>query len=196
MATLAVALTKTTPWRGRTEEWSNVYHFEYSHAMNDAVAGRLIDGLKTLEVPVHAATVTFKTGRLWETGGTPAENETVLIKDLSGTGSLATSQAIYRELTVVVRIDSGRNSTTGRKIYLRKFLHSCSLQSGSNDIGLGVSPLGDTIKTPFVTYGQALREIAPAAGEVYTLQAPSGPNVSPTATVSVLDYLRVRQFTR
>lgn len=194
MGNYAVSITKTVLFRGVAEEFSNVYNYQYDAALAPDDAERLIDAVVALERPVYANIVTFKTGRVWSAGGTPAANETIKIKDLTGTGSALAAQNIYRELCVVVNLDTGRNSSTGRKIYLRKFLHVGALPSGSSSIGLGTDKLAPTDKTPFLTYGNGIRRVTVTGTVQATLQAPGGQDIASDAVVSVLDYLRIRQF--
>lgn len=194
---IAIAIEKETSWHGNLERFSNVYHYETDFTVNATNAGACIDALVTFEKPVHGSTVTFKTGRLWTTGGTPAQNETLLIKDLSGAGTLAGSIVLYKEAAVVVQSYTGRNSTTGKRIFLRKFIHACILPTGATSfMGDGSGSLDATRKAPFLTYGDQIQEVVPAAGQLMTLEAPSGANLSPSAPVSVLDYVTVRQFRR
>jgi len=194
---IAIAIEKEAAWHGNQERWSNVYHYETDFTVTAANAGACIDALVTFEKPVHASSVTYKTGRLWTTGGTPAQNETILIKDLSGSGSLSGSVVLYRECAVVVQSYTGRNSTTGKRIFLRKFIHACILPTGATSgMGDGSTALDATRKAPFLTYGDQIQEVVPAAGQLMVLEAPSGADLSPSAPVSVLDYVTVRQFRR
>ena len=195
MPDLAVSITKSTSWRGHSEQFSNVYHYTYGHAMSNAVADRLILALKAIEATVHTTQAAFVNARVWETGGTPAENETIRILDLTGTGSLSTAAALYKELAAVGRIDSGRNSTTGRKIYLRKYYHPCASPTSSSDANTGVAPMGSSMESVVQAAMNNIRLVVPATGEDYSLTSPSGQVVSPTAPTSVLPYFRVRQFT-
>lgn len=194
MARYACSITKEFQFRGGSEQFANVYHFDANITATQAQAEALIDALKTLEAPVHSTTITFKTGRVWEVGGTPAQNETIALKDLSGGGSLPHTNPMYRELAVVVRLDTGRNSSTGRKIYLRKFIHAGALGGGSAATTEGTLAIAGAQKTPFLTYGNAIREVAPAVDQIWTLEAPGGQNLANNAAVSVLDYLRVREL--
>lgn len=194
---IAIAIEKETAWHGANERWSNVYHYETDFTVNSTNAGACIDALVTFEKPVHAGSVTFKSGRLWTTGLGPALNETLLIKDLSGAGTLSTGTTLYRECAVVVQSYTGRNSITGKRIFLRKFIHACSLPTGAlTGQAEGSVALDATRKAPFLTYGDQIQEVVPAAGQLMTLEAPSGANLSPSAPVTVKDFVTVRQFRR
>jgi hypothetical protein len=194
---IAIAIEKELTWHGQAERFSNVYHYETDYTVTNSNAGAAIDALVTFEKPVHTSSVTFKVGRLWTTGGTPQQNETLLIKDLTGSGTLGGAVDLFREACVVVQSYTGRNSTTGKRIFLRKFIHSCGLPTGaSSTMANGASALDATRKTPFLTYGDQIQEVVPGAGQLMTLEAPSGANLSPSAPVSVLDYVTTRQFRR
>ena len=194
---IAIAIEKEVPWHGGNERFSNVYHYETDFTVNASNAGACIDAIVTFEKPVHASSVQFKTGRLWTTGGTPAQNETLLIKDLSGAGTLSTGQTMYAECAVVCQSYTGRNSTTGKRIFLRKFIHSRGLPVGATTAMMaGEAVLDSTRKAPYLTYADQIQEVVPAAGQLMTLEAPSGANLSPSAPASVLDYVTVRQFRR
>ena len=138
--------------------------------------------------------VTFKVGRVWTAGGTPAANQTVLIKDIAGAGSMTPATGIWRELAFVVNIDAGRTTTTGRKIYLRKYVRSTCLPTSGAAQAQGDSALTSAQKSPFLTYGQNIRAFAPGGLAIANLASPSGTTVSSTANVTVLDYLHNRQF--
>jgi uncharacterized protein with PIN domain len=173
-----------------------VYHYETDYTVDATNAGEAIDAIVTFERPVHGASVNFKTGRLWTTGGTKEQNETLLIKDLTGTGSLSVSTDFYRELCIVVQSYTGRHSVTGKRIFLRKFIHSLGIPVSGLNQAIGNAALTAPMKAPFLTYGDQIQEVVPSAGKLMTLEAPSGGNLTPSAPVSVLDYPHIRQFTR
>jgi hypothetical protein len=65
----------------------------------------------------------FETARVWSAGGTPSENETLLVKDLTGTGSGSTDSSMYREAAHLFQWECERKDSRGRKKYLRKWMH-------------------------------------------------------------------------
>lgn len=197
---VAVAIEKGISWRGHEERFANVYHYDIGalSSLIDSDASSLVDNLVALEKPVHGSGVSFRTARVWETGQGAVGNETLLIKDLTGTGTMTSqSTQIYRELCVVVVLETNRNTSTGRKIYLRKFIHADTLNSANSAAAIGQSPLTAGNKTPYVTYGNGIRTVGVGGlPNAAVLEAPGGQNLASDAPVTVLDYLRVRQFTR
>lgn len=196
---VAAAVTKSLSWRGHVEQFSNVWHYDFGvgGGITPGAMSALADKIVTEEKLVHSSYVTFVSTRVWETGGTAAENETLLIRDESGTGSLAAVQGIYAECAVLVQWYTGRHSTTGRRIYLRKFIHPQYLPSSVSGVERGSAPLGSAQKAPFLTFGQNMRAFNLLAGlEAVTMESPSGDNNANDASVTVADYMHVRQFTR
>jgi hypothetical protein len=195
MALYGVSITKQTLWRGNQEQFSNVYHYNLASTLDVTLAQNLIDQLETAEKLVHTNNVDFLTGRVWEAGGSPAANETILIADLTGSGSAVNTQAMYKELAVVCRIDTARNTSTGRKIYLRKYIHSTALNATNSGAVAGTGTLTAGNKTPFETYIASIRELSLTPGPVSVfLAAPGGQQVSDSSPSEVLDYLHIRQF--
>jgi hypothetical protein len=197
---VAVAIEKSISWRGHQEIFANVYHYDIGAlaTLIDSDASSLIDNIVALEKPVHSNDVTFKTGRVWETGGTPSQNQTLKIKDLSGAGTLVSGTTqIWAEAAVVVRLDTGRNSSTGKKIYLRKYIHAGQLNSANQAAAIGSGTLTSGNKGPYITYGNGIRQVGVGGlPNAATLEAPGGQNLASDAAVSVLDYLHIRQFNR
>jgi len=199
MPRVAIAVTKERAFQGQLEQWANVYHYDVdgTSPLPNADGNDLIDDIVAAEKAIHAPAVAFKTARVWETGGTPAENETLIIRDLTGNGSMTAAETnIWQEACVVVAWDTGRNTSTGRKIYLRKFVHSGGLPTVVGGTQTGQAALTAAQKGPFTTYGQNIRVLTLATAAVQArLEAPGGQNAD-TAPVSVLDYLHTRQFRR
>lgn len=197
MPIYGASVTKSSTFQGATEKWSNVYHYSCAAALDATLCDNLIDQIATAEKLIHTSVATFEDGRVWEVGGTPAENETISIRDLSGGGSLTSGTVIFKEATVVVRCDTNRNTSTGKRIYLRKYYHSLALPVADTTAGIGAAVLASGNKTPFQTCMETLREVTLTPGSVAVfLCAPGGQVVSDTRPVTVLDYLHTRQFRR
>jgi hypothetical protein len=192
-----VSVNKSRSFRGKTEIWSNVYHYSLATNLDVTLATDLVDQIATAEKLCHSSGVTFEDGRVWEVGGTPAENETIVIRDLSGTGALAALDSTYAEACVVARCDTNRNTSTGRRIYLRKYYHMGVMPSATTGSlnGSATLPVGTT--GPVKTCLETLREVTLSPGSILvTLCAPGGQQVSDSRPVTVLDYLHIRQFRR
>ena len=125
MAPYAVSITKRITWRGSTEQFSNVYHYDTSSPITtDSGWQNLVDQIVALEKPVHYNVVTFVTSRVWgPTNAGPAASETRLIYDLTGTGT-GSGGRLYAEACVVAQFFLGRATGSGRKRFLRKYIHS------------------------------------------------------------------------
>lgn len=196
MAITAVSVTKSATWRGATEKWSNVYHYFSAANLDVTTATDLVNQIATAEKLCHANNVTFEDGRAWSAGGAPSANETIVIVDLSGTGSLTGDTSYYIESTLVARCDTNRNTATGKRIYLRKYYHTLSITSGTAGMHNGSAALGTTQKAEVKTCLETLREVLLTGGVNVQLCAPGGQIVSDSRPVTVLDYVHTRQFRR
>lgn len=197
MGIYAVQVNKSSSFQGVTEFWSNVYHYFLATSLDVTLATDLVDQIAAAEKLCHGNLVTFEDGRVWSVGGTPAQNETVVIRDLSGTGSMTVSTGMWKESTVVARCDTNRNTSTGRRIYLRKYYHSCGLTSGSTNHYDGSGALTTTQTGPMKTCLETLREVSLTPGPINVqLCAPGGQLVSDSRPVTVLSFLHTRQFRR
>lgn len=197
MAVYGVSVRKSTPWQGHTESWDNVYHFSLATNLDVALATDLVDQVAAAEKLCHDSTVAFEDGRVWSVGGTPQQNETIVIRDLSGNGAGVYTGGMFIESCVVVRCDTNRNTSTGRRIYLRKYYHTCGVPSSTLGHYEGTTALGSTQKAPAQTCMETVRELLLSPGSILvTLCAPGGQQVSDSRPVTVLDYLHSRQFRR
>lgn len=124
MPRIGVSITKSTSFRAGTQEFSNVYYFEMVSLPDETAAGNLIDNLTTLEKTFHASVVTFVRGRVWSQGGSPATNNMITQKNLSGTGARTQTAGMDKERAFLFRIRAG-NDSRGNPVYLRKWFHAC-----------------------------------------------------------------------
>lgn len=177
MPILAVSITKDMPYRGSRERFSNVYHYEVANP-SVAVAQDIISRLVAVETPVHSTQVQFKEARVWETGGTPEQNETILITDLSSFGTAVDNTELYAAAVYEVQWRTDRPSSTGKPVYLRKYLRSKSLlgQALNNEQKTGFAALPNAIPA-LTTYMDGVRTLVTPGG-TYGLTAPSGRVVS------------------
>jgi hypothetical protein len=152
---IGVSITKQIPFRGSTQEFSNVYYYEILTMPDQAAANTIIDNLVTLEKTFHSTNVQFTKGRLWSQVGTPSQNEMIAQKNLSGTGARATNTAHDPERAFLFRLRAGVD-TRGNPVYLRKWYHAYG------DFTAGVVT-GNTFLTQQAAYSQAQRDSMAAA---------------------------------
>lgn len=137
MARIGVSITKSTPYRGSAQEFSNVYHYESIGGLPSvSEADSIIDELTAAEKQFHSDVCTFVRGRLWSQQGSPATNEMISQKNLSGTGIKGTDTSMDKERAFLFRIRAG-NDSRGNPVYLRKWYHvCCAFSSTSNSASL------------------------------------------------------------
>jgi hypothetical protein len=125
MARIGVSITKSVAFRNSTQEFSNVYYYNNGGGAlpDEAAALAIIDEVVATEKTFHAATVTFVRGRLWSQVGTPATNNMIAQKNLTGTGARA-ANSMDKERAFLLRIRAGADSR-GNPVYLRKWYHAC-----------------------------------------------------------------------
>lgn len=194
MPIYGASMTKQFMYHGQVEQFSNVYHYE-SGVFDSVVANALLDQILSEERKVHTSAVRFLVGRVWEAGGTPAQNQMILVRDFTEFGLMAASSKIHRAAAVVVKLFLGRKSTTGRKIYLRKHLHAEGLPSSVTAESVGESILSSVNKAPFIAYGNAIKNFTVAAipGGA-RLVSPDGTGLPVGTNAEVKDGLSIRQF--
>jgi hypothetical protein len=131
MTRVGISITKSTPFRNATQEFSNVYYYD-GLAGDPSVSGAdaLIDELVTKEKTLHATNVTFVRGRLWRQTGDKSTTEMISQKNLSGTGSKAPSTNFDKERALLYRLRAGVDSR-GNPVYFRKWYHVMCDPSGT-----------------------------------------------------------------
>lgn len=195
MGLIGVSITKKTAFRDSTQEFSNVYHYTYT-GLNPSVtfAEAIIDALVVLEKARSGAIVTYVFGRLWSAGGTPAQNQMIFQKPLSGVGGTANDTAIDKERAILIRWPLGVDSR-GRPTYLRKWFHSLS------GAPFGVTPSAGVLSnsTKFTTGEQTTISSSADAyrspvvsGVTLTLCSPSGETA--TGAAQAHPYYEHHQF--
>jgi hypothetical protein len=154
MSRIGISITKTVLFRGVQQEFSNVYYYTNLAGLPDAAgADALIDQLTALEKTFHSTLVTFVRGRCWSQVGSPAGNNMISQKNLSGTGARSVVANMDRERAFLFRLRAGVDSR-GQPVYLRKWYHSCgffasiSIDSGKLENTSGfTSTEKDTMRT-------------------------------------------------
>lgn len=138
MAAPGVVLYKTFAYRGETEEWGNTYHFVGDAPSTPADWRALVDDLVTLEAPLLLTTVTIERAICYE----DTDDSSVYSYDLSAFGgvvsggyNVSTSGGVVQEggTSYMARWDTGRRSSKGKAIYLRKYWHPAVSVSGNPD---------------------------------------------------------------
>jgi hypothetical protein len=162
MPRIGVSITKSVSFRGATQEFSNVYYYETLQLPTEAEAETFIDNIVTLEKTFHSTGVTFVRGRVWSQVGTPAQNNMIKQKNLSGTGARSVRAAFDKERAYLFRLRAGSDSR-GNPVYLRKYYHACgvffsgqNVQDGHLDNTLSfTSTERDSMRTAMQAIGDA-----------------------------------------
>jgi hypothetical protein len=139
MAAPGVVLYKTFSWRGDTEEWGNTYHFVGSAPSSDADWRDLVDALVDLEKTCLGSQVTIERAICYE----DTDDSSVYSYDLSafagpvqGSYVASASSAVIQEgsSSYMARWNTGRRSTKGKPVYLRKYWHPAMSEAGTPDV--------------------------------------------------------------
>lgn len=170
MAAPGVVLYKTFSYRGEPEEWGNTYHFIGSAPASPADWRDLVDALVALEAPILSTAVTIERAICYENTDDPS----VYSYDLSafagtvpGTFNPATHDNKVQEggTSYMARWNTGRISTKGRAIYLRKYWHPA----------MGSSTDPDALDAALVTRVQTFASsVMAASGDWPGLAGPDG----------------------
>lgn len=137
MPRVGISITKQVSFRLSTQEFSNVYYYEMASLPDQAAANTMIDNLTALEKTFHGTGVTFIRGRCWSQIGTPAQNEMISQKNLSGTGARTAFAGLDKERAFLFRLRAGVDSR-GNPVYLRKWFHACAEFVSGQSISTGV----------------------------------------------------------
>lgn len=125
MAQIGITIVKRTAFRDSTQEFSNTYHYgSVAPLPSETRALALIDELVAIEKTCHSNAVTFVRASLWSSGGTPAQNQMIAQKLLTGVGGGAANANVDKERAVLVQWSAGVDNR-GRGVRLRKWFHVC-----------------------------------------------------------------------
>lgn len=139
MAAPGVVLYKTFTYRGVLEEWGNTYHFVGDAPSTPSDWRDLVDDLVALEKTCLDVTVTIERAICYEN----TDDDSVYSYSLAafagtvaGTYSHGAASAVLQEggSSYMARWDTGRRSTKGKPIYLRKYWHPAASQPGTPDV--------------------------------------------------------------
>ena len=132
MTRFGVNVLKRFTFRGGTQHFGNTYYYDDPLGTPGLTTlEALVDDIVAKEKAKHSAQITFVKGRLWTQIGTPSQNQMLVDKNLSGTGSATHLTGLDRERAYLVRFRAGVDSL-GRPVYLRKWWHlSANIGGGS-----------------------------------------------------------------
>lgn len=191
MAVFGVSITKTIPWRGVEQPFSNVYHYrtDIGEAFQD---DDVIAAVVAAEKAVMGGNITFRTARTWgDVLAGPVESVTRVLKDLTGSGSQPSDPSIFPEMAVLVTWELVRADVRGRKKYLRKWIHP-GRSAGFNTNGSSEATVA-TRDAFRVAYADKVTVVAGNAGaQVYELCSPRGE--VPLKAPVVYRYMEHRQL--
>lgn len=173
---IGISLTKSVPFRGADQEFSNVYHYLLDTAVT-APWQSIVDELVAFEKSIHSQDVTFVRAQGWKAGGTPADNTMEHQEELTGTGTAsAMPAAMDRERAFLFRWPAGAD-VRGKPVYLRKWYHTCGTFGGigytpSDAVLQNVAEIPSVIRDSLADVVSAVNEVG--GTEAWDLCAPSG----------------------
>lgn len=137
MAQVGISITMAVTFRGVSQEFSNVFH--YTRPIPSIAGldfGVIVDEIVGKLKSWHSTDVVFKRAAVWTSDGAPSENEMLLQKNLTGTGSQSPSSTLDRERVILVRWPAGKDRK-GRPVYLRSYFHVCGAWPGASTLSPG-----------------------------------------------------------
>ena len=197
MALYGVTIEKETRFHGGPERFNNTYYYELGGAPTDADLIALADFLVAAEKPIHTGAVAFKTARVWTAGGTIQQNVTVLLRDLTGVGSMIAGMTLHAEASVLVEWETNRTNVLGRKVYLRKFIRPQGLPLNNPPQAEARDLLAAGNTGIFKTYADAVDAFVIAnGGPSASLRSENGRTLRADNNGNVDVRLRTREFRR
>lgn len=135
--TPSITLVKRMTYRGAPEEWSNTYHFNGTTPSDDADWKALALAIHSTEKTLYISDVKLVTAYGYEAG---TDNSVAQIDFTSGTpllpaGTYVIGGTAYKwsgDQACWIRAKIGVSST-GKKVYIRKYFHGGSSEPGSPD---------------------------------------------------------------
>jgi hypothetical protein len=193
---IGLSITKSTAFRNSTQEFSNVYYYDAPSLYSEADATALIDAMTAYEKTFHSSIVTFVRGRVWTAGGTPASNNMIAQKNLSGTGARTAVSSFDKERAFLFRLRAGVDSR-GNPVYFRKWFHACgqffSSQSVAGTVLDNTTGFDSTNRASMVAAMNQIGSGNGAPGPV-TLMAKSGRQPTAGATWEAHPFLEHHQL--
>lgn len=167
-----VAVTKWFTWRGKTEEFSNVYVYDGIDNNDTSQMQSVADALIAAEKTIFANTVTFGRVQIYSFGSV-GPNFMYHTSTHSGVGAATPSTGMYRESAVMIRRKLPRtySLTRSNQPYMRKYLHTLN-QHGTELTGSGAMTYSAP-GSPLSTYCSTIS--APATGVALTTESGADP---------------------
>jgi len=174
MAKPAVTAVVSFPYQGTTEEWSNQFHFTGSAPTDTAGWDALCAAFIAKYRPLLWGNVVVRRIYCY----TDSDNDSVYTYDLAlhgGTlaGTLVlggSAQPVTGDSAYWVRWSTGRHSSTGKAIYLRKYFHPGFIDPPNLDA------MDSTARTNLLTAANAIAASSGAwpgmAGPTYDVSSP------------------------
>jgi hypothetical protein len=183
-------VVKSFPYRGVAEEWANVYHLSVGAPGSPADWRTMADGLINAESAVLDTTTTVERVLCYEDTNNPAVY-TYELADFAGvvTGTYSPGSTGYLapgDSAAWIRWDTGRLSSKGKKVYLRKYFHPAIISNAGEPDGIiaGWRTLADAFG------GECL------AGMTGGFQIGDPAGALPTGAVGVSTYATTRTLKR
>ena len=186
--TMAVTLVKSMPYRGVPEEWSNTYHLTGGNPVNDAEWNTIIDAVWQKERAIYHTSCGLVRAYGYNAGSDHANFVLDIIAaggvQIPGTNAFTAAEKVAGDQAMTLRALIGL-STTGKKVYIRKYYHAVGFMSGDTD---KVSTASKNAATTLATTG--------LAGFVGTGRKWCGPNGEEATLPLANPYLTTRTLKR
>lgn len=190
----AFSVRKTTPWRNKTQGFSNLYHY-FLTTPTEAALQNVLTKLVTIEKTIHSTAVSFVEGRAWgpvNPNGSGGRMEAVITA--SGTGAVGPSTTIYKECCQLIVYPLGRYGVKNRPQFMRKWYHlgqTSTQTANGTDGNTDISPATGALATAITDIASL---VPTGGGPALPLQTSSGhTNISPGF---LYKYLEHHQFGR
>jgi hypothetical protein len=192
---VGVHIVKATTWRGATEEFENVYHYDTPAINTSAGWEDLVNSIVTAEKTFHSTNVNFLRARIHgPTNTTQGDDVMRHVQDLSGAGGGSVATNMPREMTIVCQLYMGRTER-GYKAFLRKYWHTEHAPNSGAGATAGNTALAAADKTYFAGKLDGLKSLNIGPGACH-LCKPNGDHVPAGTGAQCLDYAHIRQFRR
>lgn len=198
MAPYQFSLTMAQTWKGKTEEFSNVWFYDVATVSNTPTGLEgILDQLHTAWKPLFPGSVSFLRGRVnGPTNLSKIENVMEVAKDYTDFGTATGGDPMMAENAIHCWLYMGRGPLGGKQI-LRKYIHGrvvLGATSGGGQ-GIGTNPLSTASKALYTDKLNALKNITQDAG-VNSICNAAGKHIPVNSNWTCADYIVTRQFRR